>query len=76
MPGASIVRGELEGMGHAAHCEVLAWKGAVHSCSRFRVIEAPRQLPDGRYILTMNGRSYPTQKQNGWWTMEELSDRE
>jgi hypothetical protein len=79
MPKAAIVRGELDGMGHSVRCEVLAWESAGHSdtsYSRFRVIEAPHYLPDGRYTLTVNGHSYPTQKQNGWWAMEVLSEPE
>jgi len=74
---ASIVSGELEGMGHrTTRCHVLAWRSAGHSFSRFRVIGAPLNFQDGRYTLKMNGRSYQTEKQNGWWAMEVLSERE
>jgi hypothetical protein len=77
MAKATIVRGELDGMGHSVRCEVLTWEGAGRpslTYSKFRVIEAPLHLPDGRYTLTLNGRSYKTDKQNGWWAMEVLSD--
>jgi len=40
------------------------------------VIGAPLNFQDGRYTLKMNGRSYQTEKQNGWWAMEVLSERE
>lgn len=73
---ALIVQGELEGMGHSIRCEVMTWKGAGQTYSRFRVIEASPNLPDGRYTLTLNGRAYPTQKHNGRWAMEVPSERE
>lgn len=77
MPHASIVSGELEGMGHEpTPCQVLTWKTSDLSISRFRVIEAPLSFQDGRYTLKMNGHSYKTEKQNGWWDMEVLSERE
>lgn len=71
-----MISGVVSGSGSDVDCEVLAWKAEdqrPHSYSRFKVVSAPRHLPDGPYTVTFSGRAFSTTKQAGWWIMELLS---
>lgn len=72
---AFLVQGVLTGMGREVKCEVLAWQDyrlKLHPYSRFRVISAPLDLPDGAYMVTFSSRTFSTKKERGWWVMESL----
>lgn len=54
----------------------MAWKTADHedqAFSQFKIVAAPRHLPDGSYTVEFGGVSLPTRKESGWWTMESLA---
>jgi hypothetical protein len=76
MGSVVLLRGVISGLGHEVHCAVLAWKAVTHSAqgiARFKVVEAPRHLPDGAYTVTFDGRAFPTSKEAGWWAMESVA---
>lgn len=65
-------------MGREAECELLAQKLQLpgldnqgnrrYSFSKWNVLQAPRDLPDGNYtITTADGCVIPTAKQAGIW---------
>lgn len=70
-----LVRGTLEGTGRESACDVLVWKadsGRRPIFTQFRVIDAPADLPDGRYLLVLEGRVFSTAKENGQWQMQKV----
>jgi len=74
--GVVLLPGVVCGSDSEADCEVLAWKAedrTPHGYSQFKVVTAPRHLPDGCYTVTFNGIAFSTTKQSGWWIMESLS---
>lgn len=77
MGSVVLLRGVVSGLGHEVHCAVLAWREAAHDAahgfSRFKVVEAPRHLPDGSYTVTFSGRAFSTKKEAGWWAMESVA---
>jgi hypothetical protein len=75
--GVVLLRGAIGGPGAQAECDVLAWKAAApgaHPYARFKVVDAPRHLPDGSYTVSFDGLSFSTRKTEGWWSMEYLAE--
>jgi hypothetical protein len=73
-----LVRGVLRGMGQEVECDLIAMRRFVPSQSKFRrkpdhvytdfgVIEAPDDLPDGQYTVSLGKQVLTTQKQRGLW---------
>ena len=76
MGSVVLLPGIITGLGRNADCEVLAWKAAdrpADAFSQFKIVTAPRHLPDGSYTVTFNGQAFSTTKEQGWWTMEKLA---
>lgn len=81
--GVILLRGTVSGPNQKpnqksdeqAECDVLAWRAADHApqpYARFKIVAAPRHLPDGTYTVTFGGQEYRTRKTAGWWSMEVL----
>lgn len=74
-----LLPGVVSGLGSEVDCKVMAWRAedaAPHGYSRFKVVAAPRHLPDGSYTVTFSGCAFSTRKQSGWWIMESLGFHE
>lgn len=70
---AVLQHGRLTGMGRSAACELLAWRTPLDSTeryTRFRVIEAPEDLPDGVYLVEFDGRCCFAAREAGHWKIE------
>jgi hypothetical protein len=72
MRSVVLIHGLLRGMGREEPCEMLAMKEwqpqkgpAVYS--RWSVIDAPLDLPDGNYTVTFSGFIVSTKKEGGLW---------
>lgn len=82
-----LVRGVLRGMGHEVECDLVAMRRLVPSQSKFQrkpgqvytdfgVIEAPDDLPDGHYTVSLGQQVLTTRKQRGLWlTCSECSGK-
>ena len=65
--------GRLQGMGHDVACTVFAEKVSlpgtdVYEYDRSFISGAPRDLQNGLYKLTFDGRVLSAQRRNGAWT--------
>ena len=64
--------GILRGNGHEVECTVLATKvtlpgaNAVAFC-QYSVRKVPKNLPEGRYKLSVNAEVIPVRLQGGFW---------
>lgn len=79
-----LVRGIVRGMGRETGCELLARRQALPGASgtdmghygytEGSILEAPSDLPDGSYIVTVaEGYTVPMTKQGGLWLVDEAS---
>jgi hypothetical protein len=65
----------LYGEGRESECELLAWHhddGPIGAYTDMRVINAPLDLPDGRYTLAVESKAYSTDKWQGRWCMTRV----
>ncbi|HTW47542.1 MAG TPA: hypothetical protein VMD92_06325 [Acidobacteriaceae bacterium] len=78
MRSVVLICGVLRGMGHEAGCEMVAIKDKPPDSprpiySRWSVIDAPRDLPDGRYTVSFENYTVPVRREGGLWLAEESS---
>jgi hypothetical protein len=65
-------QGVLRGQGHEANCTVTAVKVSLPGANEFThthydITAVSKQLPEGRYELTVHGESIPIKLENGFW---------
>jgi hypothetical protein len=78
MRSVVLIHGVLRGMGHEAGCDMVAIKESQPDdrspvYSRWSVLDAPRDLPDGRYTVLCEDRAIPVRREGGLWLAEESS---
>jgi hypothetical protein len=63
---------KLEGMGREAQCKVSAIKLSLPEFKiaefvQCNILQAPHDLPDGEYLVSLGSRKMLVQKENGVW---------
>jgi len=71
-----ILSAELKGMGRETPCTVSAVKVTlpeyrITGFVRCNIVEAPDDLPDGDYIVSLDGRALRVQRQHGEWRQSD-----
>ena len=71
-----LIHGVLRGVGREAPCEMIVFKdtdpGARQpTYSRWSVLEAPPNLPDGFYTALCDDQEVPVRREGGLWLAEE-----
>jgi hypothetical protein len=72
MRSVVLIYGVLRGMGYEADCEMVAIKNAhpdrrPPTYTRWSVIDAPSDLPDGDYTVSFDDRSVAVRREGGLW---------
>jgi len=73
-----LVRGSLRGMGREVECEVVAMKRTIINQRKLRphidevysecgVLDAPADLPDGEYTVSVGAQTFNTKRRRGLW---------
>lgn len=76
MRSVVLIHGILRGMTREADCDLVAFRetqpdGTSPVYSRWSVIDAPHDLPDGPYYVFFEGLSVPVRREYGLWLAEE-----
>jgi hypothetical protein len=76
MRSVVLIHGLLRGMGHEADCEMVAIRDTLSSSrpsvyTRWSVLDAPDDLPDGCYTVCFDGRAVPVRREGGLWLANE-----
>jgi hypothetical protein len=71
-----LIYGVLRGMGYEAGCEMVVIKDThpdhrPPTYARWSVLDAPRDLPDGRYTAFCDDHPVPVRREGGLWLAEE-----
>jgi hypothetical protein len=71
-----LIYGVLRGMGFEADCEMVAIKNTHPDnhrpvYTRWSVLDAPRDLPDGRYTVFFDDNAIPVRREGGLWLADE-----
>ncbi|HTV14377.1 MAG TPA: hypothetical protein VME68_06660 [Acidobacteriaceae bacterium] len=71
-----LMDGVLRGMGREAHCEMIVFKDTdpdtrQPTYSRWSVLDAPRDLPDGLYTVWCDDQQVPVRCEGGLWIAVE-----
>lgn len=76
MRSVVLIHGVLRGMGQEAGCDMVALcdtqpdrRRPVYS--RWSVLDAPRNLPDGCYSVIFEGHTIPVRREGGLWLAED-----
>jgi hypothetical protein len=76
MRSVVLIYGVLRGMGREAGCEMVAIRDKPPGShrprfSRWSVLDAPQDLPDGRYTVSFEDCMVPVRREGGLWLAEE-----
>lgn len=73
MGSVVLLKGMLQGMGREAACDLLVWKASASAAAalvRVQVLDAPSDLPDGSYSLTVEGRIFQAARARSQWMVQ------
>jgi hypothetical protein len=63
--------GELSGEGQEATCTALATRVSLPGFDAtyidYSISDVSHAIPDGRYVLSVNGETIPVVRRNGFW---------
>jgi len=68
-----VLSGILRGQGEEATCTVHAWKVALgddSTLARAKIVETSKSLPEGRYQLSMGGKTVEMRYKQGDWVAD------
>lgn len=75
MSSVVLLRGQLIGMGREVACDLLAWRASAVPEAPFvrvQVLDAPSDLPDGPYSVTVEGRTFSIRKVRNQWPVQPV----
>lgn len=66
------VKGRLEGMGREVECLVMGFKvflanGKEHPFPKLSIHNEPKDLPDGVYEVSFEGKTQPMRRKGNFW---------
>jgi hypothetical protein len=76
MRSVVLIYGVLRGMGCEVGCEMVAIRDKPPGSPRplyssWSILDAPRDLPDGRYIVSFEDCMVPVRREGGLWLAED-----